>query len=307
MNRIILITGPTSGIGKELTRKLLQNPRNHVIMASRNSKKSKSTVESFNLGSDNGTVSQVELNLSNLASIENCINEIKTNPIVLRNGSKIDIIVNNAGVFATGCNEPMTTDDGFELHMGTNYLGHFRLTLGLLDILKKNHKIISVGSALYKKSTLEKSTLAQNFDSEFMLPGNHSDPEFIPDYSAIHAYANSKHAILLFANKLRMDGYNAYTVSPGMVYTDISRFSTEKSSLNKFGWWLFSKIAIRTVEQGIVTLEYVIENDNLINGGYYSNGTFKPVEVTGELLDLDEELTLDLYEKSLKMANLVSE
>lgn len=298
MNRIILITGPTSGIGKELTRKLLQNPRNHVIMASRNSEKSKSTVESFDLGSDNGTVSQVELNLSNLASIENCINEIKTNPIVVKNGSKIDIIVNNAGVFATGCNERMTTDDDFELHMGTNYLGHFRLTLGLLDILTKNHKIVNVGSALYKKSKL-----AQHFNSEFMLPVNHLNP----DYSAIHAYANSKHAILLFANKLRIDGYNAYTVSPGMVYTDISRFSTEKSSLNKFGWWLFSKIAIRTVEQGIVTLEYVIENDNLINGGYYSNGTFKPVDVTGELLDLGEELTLDLYEKSLKMVNMVSE
>ena len=51
------------------------------------------------------------------------------------------MLVNNAGVLGL----PLTrTADGFEAHMGTNYLGHFALTCLLGDRIKD--RVVSVTS-----------------------------------------------------------------------------------------------------------------------------------------------------------------
>lgn len=49
----------------------------------------------------------------------------------------MDILINNAGVYDTS-GIYKTTKDGFELHFGTNYLGHFVLTQELLDVMKNS-------------------------------------------------------------------------------------------------------------------------------------------------------------------------
>jgi NAD(P)-dependent dehydrogenase (short-subunit alcohol dehydrogenase family) len=53
---------------------------------------------------------------------------------VLREESRIDVLVNNAGVFMM----PLRlSQDGVEMHLAVNYLGHFLLTRLLLDRLKE--------------------------------------------------------------------------------------------------------------------------------------------------------------------------
>lgn len=96
MNRIILITGASSGIGLALTRRLIQNPHNHVIMACRDLEKSRRVAPKSD--QDTASISHVELNLAKLQSVRNCAENLKE----ITGCSKIDTLVNNAGVFATG-------------------------------------------------------------------------------------------------------------------------------------------------------------------------------------------------------------
>jgi len=62
--------------------------------------------------------------------------------MVMNNYPRVDILINNAGVLINGREDKAevqaTTKDGFEIHFGTNYLGHFYLTNLLLDHLKKS-------------------------------------------------------------------------------------------------------------------------------------------------------------------------
>lgn len=78
-----------------------------------------------------------KLDLANLKSVREFVNEL--------NETHIDILINNAGVFFP---KYCTTDDGFEMHFGTNHLGHFLLTILLLPKLNnaKQARIVNVSS-----------------------------------------------------------------------------------------------------------------------------------------------------------------
>jgi NAD(P)-dependent dehydrogenase (short-subunit alcohol dehydrogenase family) len=71
-------------------------------------------------------VEAVQLDLANLGSVRDASSRL------LDSGRPLDVLVNNAGVMA--CPE-LRTDDGFELQLGVNHLGHFALTLPLLPLL----------------------------------------------------------------------------------------------------------------------------------------------------------------------------
>src|SRR4030088_1029563 len=86
-----------------------------------------------------GDVDVRELDLADLGSVRGFADTIDS----------VDVLINNAGVLGL----PLTrTSDGFEAHMGTNYLGHFALTCLLGDRIKD--RVISVVSAAYAMSRL---------------------------------------------------------------------------------------------------------------------------------------------------------
>ena len=67
----------------------------------------------------------------------------------------LDILVNNAGVMNPP--ERRTTADGFELQFGTNYLGHFALTAGLLPLLRRREgsRVVSLGSVAARGASID--------------------------------------------------------------------------------------------------------------------------------------------------------
>lgn len=149
------------------------------------------------------------LDLGSIASIENFVEDIKSTY------TQIHVLVANAGV-SYPANLACKTKDGFEIHMGTNHLGHFLLTNLLLEMFDKSHsRIVVISSALHEKGTLHLDDLnLEKVDAKN------------------NAYANSKLANVYFCKELaertRNTGIKVYAVCPGWVYTNLFRYHTMK-------------------------------------------------------------------------------
>jgi NAD(P)-dependent dehydrogenase (short-subunit alcohol dehydrogenase family) len=197
-----LITGGTSGIGKEAARELIRAGA-HVTITARDAQKGAATA--LELGSNN--ISVGSLDLTSLESIQNFAKSIT---------SDFDVLILNAGVMAT----PLAhTKDGFELQLGTNHLGHFALT-GLLHS-KVTERIISVSSQAHRIGNFGDGTKAQILDRA----------KGIGSYKPWSAYGASKLANLLFTNELQRRimknewRFSAYAVHPGYSNTNLQNVS----------------------------------------------------------------------------------
>jgi NAD(P)-dependent dehydrogenase (short-subunit alcohol dehydrogenase family) len=185
----IIITGGNSGVGKATAAELADAGHNVVIASRTIAKAERAAAEMA------GDVEVAHLDLADLASVRRFADSVET----------VDVLVNNAGVMGL----PLTrTADGFEAHIGTNHLGHFALTCLLGDKIKG--RVISVTSAMYALGRIHLDDL--NWRTR--------------EYSAMHAYEESKLANLLFVHELASRGVRACATDPGATDTDIVKGST---------------------------------------------------------------------------------
>ena len=121
----IIVTGGNSGIGKQ-TATALAAAGHSVLIAARTIPKSELAAAEMA-----GDVEVAYLDLADLTSVRKFADSVET----------VDVLLNNAGVLGLPLSR---TADGFETHMGTNYLGHFALTCLLGDRIKD--RVVSVTS-----------------------------------------------------------------------------------------------------------------------------------------------------------------
>jgi NAD(P)-dependent dehydrogenase (short-subunit alcohol dehydrogenase family) len=193
-----LITGGTSGIGKEAARDLARAGA-HVTITARSAAKGAATVAEF----ANERVEFKLLDLADLSSVRNFAKEFT---------SSIDVLILNAGVMAT----PFAlTKDRFELQVGTNHLGHFALT-GLLQKQIKN-RVVSVSSQMHRTARI----------ANYSIDDLRNKAKGVGAYNPWSAYAFSKLANLLFIHELerRQMRYNwnleAVAAHPGYADTNL--------------------------------------------------------------------------------------
>jgi NAD(P)-dependent dehydrogenase (short-subunit alcohol dehydrogenase family) len=168
-----LITGGTSGIGKEAARELARAGA-HVTITARSAAKGAATVVEF----ANEQVEFKLLDLADLSSVRNFATEFT---------SSIDVLILNAGVMGT----PFSlTKDHFELQVGTNHLGHFALT-GLLQKQIKN-RVVSVSSQMHRTARI----------ANYSIDDLRNKAKGVGAYNPWSAYAFSKLANLLFIHEL---------------------------------------------------------------------------------------------------------
>ncbi len=168
-----LITGGTSGIGKETARELARAGA-HVTITARNAAKGAATVAEI----ARDRVDFKLLDLADLSSVRAFAKEFT---------SPIDVLILNAGVMAT----PFSlTKDKFEMQMGTNHLGHFALT-GLIQKQIK-HRVVAVSSQMHRTARIG------NFTADDLR----DKAKGIGAYNPWSAYAYSKLANLLFIHEL---------------------------------------------------------------------------------------------------------
>lgn len=146
--KTILITGSTDGIGKLVAIKLAKEGY-EIIVHGRNANKVANTISEIKEQSENDTISGFVSDLSDFKSIEKMALEIS------EKFSKIDVLINNAGVFIT--NVLSTNKDGLDLRFAVNYFAPYILTNGLLPILKNSSapRVINLSSAAQTNVSIE--------------------------------------------------------------------------------------------------------------------------------------------------------
>lgn len=195
-----IVTGANSGMGLATTIELAKQGY-HVIMACRSEKRGQ---EALHRALHQSGSSRIELMLCDLGSLDSIRQFARR---FREQHDQLDVLVNNAGVVMIKRKE---TSDGFEQSIGINHLGHFLLTLLLIEPLKaaKQGRIVNVSSGAYKVGKI-------HFD----------DPHFHKGYNPIKGYAQSKLANVYFtrslARRLAGTSVTANCLHPGAVGTSI--------------------------------------------------------------------------------------
>lgn len=209
----------------------------------------------------------------------------------------IELLINNAGVMRTPARRE--TSDGFELQLGTNYLGHFALTMHLLPLLKRGQKprVVTVGSVAARWG-------AVNLD----------DLQAERGYRPMQAYSQSKLACIMFAFELSRRsetaewGVQSLAAHPGISRTDLIPNGPGWASLPGFArrylWFLY-----RPAWQGALPTLFAATDPAARNGDYYG-----PDRLAGTrgypTLDKPPRQALDiavaarLWEISLELTNV---
>ncbi|HEY2508397.1 MAG TPA: SDR family oxidoreductase [Streptosporangiaceae bacterium] len=241
--RTFLVTGANTGIGLATARTLAARG-GRVHLACRSGEKGAVAAAAITAETGNDQVTVLPLDLADLRSVRGCAQKF------LALGEPLHVLVNNAGL--AGRNG--LTKDGFELLFGINHLGHFALTMALLDCLTaSNARIVNVSSNAHYEAR------GVDFD-RLRRPGR--------NITAQPEYAVSKLCNVLFtqelARRLAGTGVTSYALHPGVVASDIWRRvpGLVRPLLTR---------RMLSVEQGAETSLYCATSDDVatVSGRYY--------------------------------------
>jgi NAD(P)-dependent dehydrogenase (short-subunit alcohol dehydrogenase family) len=244
--RTFLITGANTGIGRATATGLAQRG-GKVFVACRSAEKGRAAAAEIAAATGNGAVAFLPLDLADLASVRDCA------AAFLARGEPLHVLINNAGVAGSRG----LTKDGFELGFGVNHLGHFALTMALLDCLAASApaRVVTVASdAHYQAKGIDFGAVRRPTASRTGLP----------------EYAVSKLGNVLFTQELARRaegrGVTASALHPGVVASDIWR---------RVPWPVrpLMKLRMLSTEQGAATSLYCATAPELadVSGRYYEN------------------------------------
>jgi NAD(P)-dependent dehydrogenase (short-subunit alcohol dehydrogenase family) len=138
--RVVLITGSTGGLGRETARALARQG-DHVIIHGRNEERGKGLVSEIE-AEVRGSARFYRADFGSLREVRNLANAI------IEDYERLDVLVNNAGIFSPDQQERRVSEDGYELHFQVNYLAGYVLTGMLTPLLESSapSRIINVAS-----------------------------------------------------------------------------------------------------------------------------------------------------------------
>lgn len=249
--KTVIITGANAGIGKE-TAKELARRKARVIMACRNLDKAKKAAQEI-FEETREPVIVKHLDLASLKSVREFAADI------VRTEPRLDVLINNAGI-VPGSSEVQLTEDGFDVGFQSNFLGHFLLTMLLIDLLKRSSpsRVINVSSILHHVGSVD--------DLEDKARGVH------PVRAPVLVYSNTKLAQVLFtkalAERLKGTGVTVNAVHPGNVKTEIAN-----KSPGAFFFNLVLDLAGKSTSEGAQTSIFAAVHPRLAKetGNYYAD------------------------------------
>jgi NAD(P)-dependent dehydrogenase (short-subunit alcohol dehydrogenase family) len=246
--RIAIVTGANSGLGLVTARELARKGA-LVVLACRNLDKGRAALAEVEEAASGPDPKLEELDLASLSSVRSFAERFKAS------NDHLDLLINNAGVMAS---PRRYTADGFELHFGTNHLGHFALTGLLLPLMegREDARVVTLSSNAHK------TVRHIAFDN---LNGDRR-------YFRWNAYGQSKLANLLFALELdRRLGAKGSTVKslaahPGYAATNLQ--SAAAPLLDRLVMKVGNAVVAQNDEMGALPVLYAATEPGLEGGTY---------------------------------------
>lgn len=252
--KIILITGANSGIGKAAAIQLASQGAT-VVMACRDAGRGAQALADVRSQAKSEHVHLLQVDMASQASIRQFAGAFK------QQFSRLDVLIHNAANFDLTMKKPVLTADGVETIFATNHVGVFLMTSLLVDMLKASapSRIITVAS----KGLMTYPFLDIEFDN---LNGERK-------YSPQHAYYHSKQAQVMYTyvltERLQGTGVTVNCVRVGNVAIPDER-------LTKLPGWLLKIYHLKrsmsiTPDQMAKTYVYLALDPAVeqVTGGYW--------------------------------------
>jgi len=276
--KLVVLTGFTAGLGEAAAFALAEMGADLHLLA-RNPEKAERTVSAIR---QRVPGAQIELALGDLGSLADVRDMANC---VLASGRPIDILFNNAGVINQ---KRRLTVDGYEETFAVNHLGHFLLTLLLLERLREggSGRVVSTASGAH----------------QFGGAIDFSDLQAENKYSTFAVYGRSKLANILFTRELARreenQGITANCFHPGFVGSD---FSKNNGALARTLMALASPWT-RSSEKGAETGVYLCTSPSLegVSGKYFFD--MKAIEPSPRVFSPDD--AQKLWAASLELTGL---
>jgi len=235
----ILITGATSGLGRELAQALAKHGVT-LLLHGRDPQRGLETVRNIKEATGNERIQFCRADLSSLREVEDLARQ------VISEVTRLDVLVNNAGIgFGRDASKREISQDGYELRFAVNYLAPYLLTERLISLLKASAPARIVNVASVGQAPLD-------YDNIMLSLG----------YSGIIAYRQSKLAMIAWtfdlAERLAGTGVTANALHPASLMPT--------KMVLEAGWQ-----AMSSVEEGLkATLRLVIDPAlNNVTGEYF--------------------------------------
>lgn len=273
----VIITGASSGVGMQGARALVEGGRWYVIMACRNLEKTQKVAQELNFPEDSYQI--IHLDLASLNSVRKFVADFRAT------GKTLDALVCNAAVYYPLLKEPMYSEDGYEISVATNHLGHFLLcNLMLEDLKKSNHthpRLVILGTVTANPKELggkipipappnlgNLAGMEQGFKAPIaMIDGK--------KFKSGKAYKDSKLCNMLTMREL----HRRYHESTGIIFTALYPGCVAETALFRNHFSLFQKIFPlfqKNITGGYVSEELagdrvamVVDDPNLDKSGVY--------------------------------------
>ena len=279
-NRLVVITGATSGIGQAAAHKFAAHGAD-LLLINRNRQKSDDLCDSLKKAFD-ANCDYILADFSKLSDIHAAAKRLATLD------RKIDVLIHNAGVYKT---DRTFTQDNIETVFQTNYLSTFIINYYLREKLssQKSGRILFVNSEAYRFAAFGLNLDDLNWEKH--------------RYSGIKSYGAAKLAQLLsmlkFSDDFKNDGVTINAMHPGNVQTSSGQ---NNNAIYKFLKKIFIDSNARPISVAADSLYYlgVSKDLNRVSGKFFNLTTEEEPAPPA----LDKVAAEDLYNISIKLGGL---
>lgn len=240
-NLVILVTGATDGLGKQVARDLAARAAT-VLLHGRSREKGEAALREIRDATGNRKLIYYNADFSSLDAVRELSDQIQAAQ------KRLDVLINNAGIGAGSRRAPCEkSKDGHELRFAVNYLSPFLLTHRLLPLLKRSAPARVVNVASVGQQPID-------FDNVMLDSG----------YDGLRAYRQSKLALVMFtfdlAEDLRESGIAVNSLHPASLMNTRMVLETD-----------YFDGPMSTVEEGANAVEYLATSPEVegVTGEYF--------------------------------------